>query len=325
MSVGCRVRNDRRAQLSRQASALTVAINLEPRFVALAIATRRRQRPNERRADGYNRRAELEVAPRLASPRESSEEQWPAGASNDALSREAGQWRGGAARSRRVAASLPQDANASLVHGPDGHWLDYVEMNNCTWAAPNKRMHRSAGSQSLIMVPMPVPAPGNAGRSAPAVARVNKEDPVISENGESWDKFIEALQEMEVSGELANEQRLRQFQIACCRYIWKVLPEIAREALQAAEQFAAGDLTASALVAERVALWDWLGKRSCDFSSPEVNAVRAVICCCYERLDLSVAYESAVNLVEFCEAALGEDIPHLELLGQAYRGGDDAK
>jgi hypothetical protein len=161
-------------------------------------------------------------------------------------------------------------------------------------------------------------------RSAPSVAPIHEEDYVISENAESWNEFIETLEQMEVSGELANEHRFRQFQIACCRYIWKVLPEIARRTLEAAEQFARGELTASELVAERVALWNWLGKRSCDFTSPEVNAVRAVICCCYEKHDPSDAYESAVNLVEFCEDAIGEGLPHKDILCRVYKCEDNA-
>ena len=41
VSVGRRVRNERRAQLSRPVDDQAVAINLEPRYVALAIARRR--------------------------------------------------------------------------------------------------------------------------------------------------------------------------------------------------------------------------------------------------------------------------------------------
>ena len=186
-------------------------------------------------------------------------------------------------------------------------------------------MQRRPRSAVHVVLCEAVRGPAERGRSAPAVALVYKEDSDINENGESWNRFIAPLQELEALGELADERRLRRFQLVCCRYIWGVIAEIARHALASAEQFAAGELTEPELVAQRVALWKWLGNRSCDFISAEVNAVRAVICCLYEKPDLSVAYESAINFVEFCEAAMEEPLPHMELLCKVYRCRDSAK
>jgi len=134
-----------------------------------------------------------------------------------------------------------------------------------------------------------------------------------------WNRFEEALEQLKTKRELGgNERSYRQFQTLCCRYIWSVIPERARDALVLAEEFSAGRVPASWLVHERMTLWRYLGKRSCDFDSREVNAVRAVICCLFVEFELREAYDAAANQASFCDAATEEVIPYSDLLRKAF-------
>jgi hypothetical protein len=57
-----------------------------------------------------------------------------------------------------------------------------------------------------------------------------------------------------------------------------LLPPAAEEWLQVAERYRHKQASAADLERVRVAAWEFLGKDSCNFESPEVLAVRAVIC-----------------------------------------------
>jgi hypothetical protein len=97
-----------------------------------------------------------------------------------------------------------------------------------------------------------------------------------------------------------------------------VIPERARDALILAEEFSADRVPASWLVHERMTLSKLLAKRSCDFGSREINAVRAVICCLFEEFEPREAYDAAANLASLCDNATDEVIRYSELLSQAF-------
>jgi hypothetical protein len=72
--------------------------------------------------------------------------------------------------------------------------------------------------------------------------------------------------------------RLRDFMLAASRMLAPLLPPAADEWLQVAERYRRKQVSAADLERVRVAAWDFLGKDSCNFESPGVLAVRAVIC-----------------------------------------------
>ncbi len=89
----------------------------------------------------------------------------------------------------------------------------------------------------------------------------------------------ELLDELDRPGALSHAPgRLRSLMAAGCRRLAPLLPQAAGEWLTAAEQYRVGAASAADLERVRVAAWDYLGADSCDFGSPRVLAVRAVIC-----------------------------------------------
>ena len=87
------------------------------------------------------------------------------------------------------------------------------------------------------------------------------------------------LDELDQPGLLLRETgRLRDFMFVSCRMLEPVLPPAAADWLQVADRYRHGEASAVDLERVRVAAWEFLGKNSCDFTSPGVLAVRAVIC-----------------------------------------------
>ena len=101
---------------------------------------------------------------------------------------------------------------------------------------------------------------------------------------ENQGSLYQLAEELEGSRLLQHERKLQAFSCACCRLIWEKLPDVAQAALKIAEDFGKGLLPPDKIVGERIKLWEFLGKESCDFSSAKVNAVRAVICCLFEHI-----------------------------------------
>jgi hypothetical protein len=66
--------------------------------------------------------------------------------------------------------------------------------------------------------------------------------------------------------------------LAASRLLAPLLPVAAEEWLRVAEQYRHKQASSADLERVRVAAWDFLGKDSCNFESPSVLAVRAVIC-----------------------------------------------
>jgi hypothetical protein len=92
------------------------------------------------------------------------------------------------------------------------------------------------------------------------------------------------------------------------------LPPIAQEALSLGEDFSKGLVSTKRLEEERVKLWQFLGKDSCDFSSPKVNATRGVICCLFENTDLEQAHEHVCAVMDFCNDVESRESEQFELL-----------
>jgi len=101
-------------------------------------------------------------------------------------------------------------------------------------------------------------------------------------------------------GLLQDERKVRRFICACYRLLWDKLPDAAQKALKVAEGYSEGTCSGEMLVYERVTLWQYLGKESCNFSSPKVNAVRAVICCLFENIPKDELYDTVMHTLEFC-------------------------
>ena len=131
-----------------------------------------------------------------------------------------------------------------------------------------------------------------------------------SEPGDLYD----LLGDLEQSRQLQDEQKIQRFSCACCRLIWAKLPPIAQEALTLGEDFSKGLVSPKRLVEERVKLWEFLGKDSCDYSSPKVNATRAVICCLFENIDLERAHEDVCAVMDFCNNVESREGEQFELL-----------
>jgi len=119
-------------------------------------------------------------------------------------------------------------------------------------------------------------------------------------------------------GLLQDEKKVRTFICACCRLLWAKLPAVARQALAVAEGYIEGACSPEVLVNERVELWQYLDKESSNFSSPEVNAVRAVICCLYEDLPKDEMYDFVMHTLEFCNDVADNRPAQYQLLREIF-------
>jgi hypothetical protein len=131
---------------------------------------------------------------------------------------------------------------------------------------------------------------------------------------------FQLAEELEASGELQDGERLQLFSCACCRLIINKLPSVAQEALTLGEDFSKGLVLPNRLEAERVKLWKVLDKDSCRFDLPHVNAIRAVICCLFERKDPEFAYENVRAVMEFCNAVEDHEREQYDLLERVFVG-----
>ena len=94
------------------------------------------------------------------------------------------------------------------------------------------------------------------------------------------------------------------------------LPNIAKEALEAASEFQQGRASEAELGRVRVACWDHLGSRDCDLSDPEACAMRAVICALFPVMDDPA--ESLGWFLDFAQSAGAIDSDLAALLAQVY-------
>lgn len=89
----------------------------------------------------------------------------------------------------------------------------------------------------------------------------------------------------------------------CCRSFTELLPQDAERWLGAADAYRAGEVAAGDLLAACLEAWEHLGAESCDFASPRVNAVRAVLFLLFPDDDPDLEDASLVvsHFVDFCE------------------------
>jgi hypothetical protein len=100
--------------------------------------------------------------------------------------------------------------------------------------------------------------------------------------------------------------------------LWDKLPDAARRALEVAEGYIEGACSPEILISERVKLWEYLGEESCNFSSPQVNAVRAVICCLYEDIPKDEMYDAVIHTLEFCNDVEGNRPAQYRLMREVF-------
>ncbi len=94
------------------------------------------------------------------------------------------------------------------------------------------------------------------------------------------------------------------------------LPNIAKEALKAAATFQRGRASEAELERVRVACWDHLGSRDCEFSDPEVCAMRAVICALFPVIEDPA--ESLGLFLDLAQSAGATDSDLSALLALVY-------
>jgi hypothetical protein len=114
-------------------------------------------------------------------------------------------------------------------------------------------------------------------------------------------------------------RRVRRFMLDACSRLAERLPAVAASSLRVARDFSNGACDVVALEAARVACWNHLGGRSCDFRDRDVSAVRAVICTLFP--DSDDAFDTIHN---FLDLAVGAGLPESQLL-ESMRAHFDAR
>ncbi len=128
------------------------------------------------------------------------------------------------------------------------------------------------------------------------------------------DKTRDLLKDLELNGALNNEKKLHLFCCACCRLIWDKLPEIAQKALEIAENYSNNSVHTKEVETARVHLWNYLGKDYVNVFSPNVAAIRAVICCLFERPLENHLFLITLNAMDFCSFVENNEREQYELL-----------
>ena len=131
---------------------------------------------------------------------------------------------------------------------------------------------------------------------------------------------FDLVDELESSGALENERKLRSFLCACCRQIWNKLPKIAQNALVVAKEYNRNLVPKQSLVAERIKLWQFWDATPDHYNNPtlEANAVRAVICCLYENMQKHEAFDYARNVMDFCNMVEPKEQEQYNLLKEIF-------
>jgi hypothetical protein len=125
------------------------------------------------------------------------------------------------------------------------------------------------------------------------------------------------LDELDLAGAPNDyEVRVRSFMLAVCDRI-SDLPEVALVAVNASRSFQNGALDARSLAAARVACWNSLGSRSCDFQDPAVCRVRAAICTTFPEPD--DPFDAIHNFLDFAAPSGVTDSDLLALLASHFQ------
>ena len=102
---------------------------------------------------------------------------------------------------------------------------------------------------------------------------------------------------------------VRSFMLDICSRLAQRMPAVAASSLSVGRDFLSGACDVVALEAARVACWNHLGDRSCEFGDPDVNAVRAVICTLFP--DSDDTFDTLHNFLDF---AIGAGLPESQLV-----------
>lgn len=128
--------------------------------------------------------------------------------------------------------------------------------------------------------------------------------------------FEDTASDLDVAGRLNDPKLRREF---CLRLVETLpLPNQEAEWLDVARRYANKRATEMELEAARVAAWTALGTRSCDFSDPAVNRVRAVICTLFADASRNDALDEIINVEEFFRGAGGAEEESTSILQSVF-------
>lgn len=115
----------------------------------------------------------------------------------------------------------------------------------------------------------------------------------------------------------ASPDLCRRFRLACMEHL--ATPPVAEPWLKVARDFASKRATERDLTEACVQAWQFLGKRSCEFWSPAINRIRAVICLLYPNRDPSDRFDELLAFGEFFRDTGGPADVLIEELRRAFR------
>lgn len=129
------------------------------------------------------------------------------------------------------------------------------------------------------------------------------------------------LDDLEFSGALNNEEKLRAFLCSCCRLIWNKLPKIAQEALIVAEKYNQKSASREQLYNERIKLWQFWQETPDHYNNltMEAKAVRPVIYCLYEDIQKQEAFDYASGVMDCCNIVENKEREQYELLQEIFK------
>lgn len=136
------------------------------------------------------------------------------------------------------------------------------------------------------------------------------------------DKTRGLLKDLELGGALNNEKNFHLFCCACCRLIQNKLPEIAQSALEIAETYNEEFVNVKEIKVESERLWNYLGKDYVNVFSPNVAAVRAVLCCLFERPLEEHLFLITLNAMDLCNFVENKEREQYEILSSIVSGSD---
>jgi hypothetical protein len=112
------------------------------------------------------------------------------------------------------------------------------------------------------------------------------------------------MDELDERGPLEEHSRcLRSFMLTICALLTEHLPPRSAHWLALANAYGNGAASDEDLKAAQVEAWTHLGPHRYDFSRPDVNAIRAVICTLFPDGPDPHLFENMLFFFEFCAAA----------------------
>lgn len=116
-----------------------------------------------------------------------------------------------------------------------------------------------------------------------------------------------------------HSDRWYSFMMACCQLISNKLPEIAHHWLHVAQDYRKGLVSINDLVAARVEAWRFLEPNSNNFSLPEVNAIRAVICLMFPESEQDDWFATLDVFLDFTNAVEEHEAEQSAILRELFK------